>query len=128
MVFTRVIQKHYPSHLNAQKQKKTRETNLELKRMEKDAASDQFRMNYGWRLTQRQLQDQRNKLMDAQGSYDWSVDIEPNAYISIFTERQLWLSEADHHELFIVEEIPRKHTWTNASNVFLRRCRVYCSS
>ena len=50
MVFTRVIQKHYPSHLNAQKQKATRETNLELKRMEKDAA----RMNYGRRLTQRQ--------------------------------------------------------------------------
>ncbi len=46
MAFTRVIQKHYPSHLNAQRQKATRETNLELKRMEKDAASDQFQMNY----------------------------------------------------------------------------------
>ena len=50
MVFTRVIQKHHPSHLNAQKQKKTRETNLELKRMEKDAASDQFRMKYDRRF------------------------------------------------------------------------------
>ena len=52
-MYTRLIQQQYPTHLEAQKLKTIRDTNTELKRMEKQDAERQFRSNYGRRLTQR---------------------------------------------------------------------------
>ena len=64
VLYTKHIQKHNPSHLQALRRKQTQRTNKQLKHIEKANAGEQFRIDSNRRITQRQHQTQRNKLMD----------------------------------------------------------------